>query len=130
MKSIQFSDGYAGNVSKNMHIKKKKIMGFKSHNYHILLQQLLSIGIRPYVQKEVSTAITKLSMFFQKICARTLSILDLDALQEMIGFTLCKLKRIFPPAFFDVMIHLVVHLPYEAKMVGPVHTRWMYPFER
>ncbi|XP_060673255.1 uncharacterized protein LOC132803758 [Ziziphus jujuba] len=23
-----------------------------------------------------------------------------------------------------------VHLPYEAKMAGPVHTRWMYPFER
>lgn len=28
------------------------------------------------------------------------------------------------------MEHLVVHLPYEAKVGGPVQYRWMYPFER
>nr|XP_048321734.1 uncharacterized protein LOC125419567 [Ziziphus jujuba var. spinosa] len=55
---------------------------------------------------------------------------DLDMLQEGIILTLCKLERIFPPAFFDIMVHLAVHLPNEAKMAGPVHTRWMYPFER
>ncbi|XP_060672435.1 uncharacterized protein LOC132803435 [Ziziphus jujuba] len=55
---------------------------------------------------------------------------ELDMLQEGIILTLCKLERIFPPAFFDIMVHLAVHLPYEAKMAGPVHTRWMYPFER
>ncbi|XP_045809328.1 uncharacterized protein LOC123903770 [Trifolium pratense] len=42
----------------------------------------------------------------------------------------CKLEKIFPPAFFNVMEHLVVHLPYEAKVGGPVQYRWMYPFER
>ncbi|XP_022862578.1 uncharacterized protein LOC111382774 [Olea europaea var. sylvestris] len=36
----------------------------------------------------------------------------------------------FPPTFFDIMVHLAIHLPYEVKMTGPVHTRWMYPFER
>ena len=43
---------------------------------------------------------------------------------------LCKLERIFPPAFFDSMEHLPVHLPYEARIVGLVQFRWMYPFER
>ena len=37
---------------------------------------------------------------------------------------------IFPPAFFDVMVHLVVHLATEAKIAGPVRYRWMYPIER
>ncbi|WCJ25321.1 hypothetical protein M5689_007214 [Euphorbia peplus] len=28
------------------------------------------------------------------------------------------------------MEHLPIHLPYEAKIAGPVQYRWMYPFER
>jgi hypothetical protein len=28
------------------------------------------------------------------------------------------------------MVHLVLHLPDEAILGGPVHMRWMYPFER
>lgn len=45
-------------------------------------------------------------------------------------FKLCKLERISPPAFFDSMEHLPIHLPYEARVRGPVQYRWMYPFER
>jgi hypothetical protein len=37
---------------------------------------------------------------------------------------------VFPPAFFDIMIHLPVHLDEEAKVGRPVCYRWMYPVER
>jgi len=37
---------------------------------------------------------------------------------------------VFPPAFFDVMVHLSIHLPNEARIAGPVQYRWMYPIER
>ena len=43
---------------------------------------------------------------------------------------LCKLELIFPPAFFDIMIHLILHLSQEAIFGGPVYMRWMYPFEQ
>ncbi|KAH7849057.1 hypothetical protein Vadar_012326 [Vaccinium darrowii] len=33
-------------------------------------------------------------------------------------------------AFFDVMVHLTVHLSREAMIAGPVQYRWMYPIER
>ena len=39
-------------------------------------------------------------------------------------------RKIFPPAFFDIMVHLTVHLVREVKLYGPVYLRWMYPFER
>ena len=42
---------------------------------------------------------------------------------------LCKLKRVFPPKFFDSMEYLSVHLAYEAWVCGPVQYRWMYPFK-
>ncbi|CAL2229262.1 unnamed protein product [Prunus armeniaca] len=39
-------------------------------------------------------------------------------------------KKYFPPCFFDVVVHLTIHLSQEALRGGPVQFRWMYPFER
>ncbi|XP_028107554.1 uncharacterized protein LOC114306510 [Camellia sinensis] len=64
------------------------------------------------------------------LCSKTLRVTDLEKLQEQIILILCKLEKIFPPAFFDVMVHLAIHLPYEARLGGPVQYRWMYPIER
>ena len=36
----------------------------------------------------------------------------------------------FPPAFFDIMVHLIVHLVKEIKCCGPIYLRWMYPVVR
>ena len=35
-----------------------------------------------------------------------------------IPLILCKLEKISSPAFFDVMVHLAVHLPNEALLRG------------
>nr|GFA50096.1 proton-dependent oligopeptide transporter family [Tanacetum cinerariifolium] len=43
---------------------------------------------------------------------------------------LCNLELIYPPALFDIMIHLVIYLPLEALEGGPIRPWWMYPFER
>jgi hypothetical protein len=34
------------------------------------------------------------------------------------------------PRFFNLMQHLLIHLPYEAKVCGHVQYRWMYHIER
>jgi hypothetical protein len=43
---------------------------------------------------------------------------------------LCKMDKIFPLDFFNPMQHLLLHLPYEAKVGGPVQYRCMYHIER
>nr|GFB13451.1 hypothetical protein [Tanacetum cinerariifolium] len=43
---------------------------------------------------------------------------------------LCDLELIYPPALFDIMIHLVIHLPLAALEGGHIHPRWMFSFER
>ncbi|GKF60387.1 hypothetical protein Tco_0177173, partial [Tanacetum coccineum] len=50
--------------------------------------------------------------------------------QSKVVDILCNLDLIYPPGFFDIMIHLVIHLPLEALERGPIRPRWMYPFER
>ena len=54
----------------------------------------------------------------------------MEGLERDIPIIICKLERIFPPSFFDSMEHISIHLPYEAKIAGPVQYHWMYHFER
>ncbi|KAL6577530.1 hypothetical protein OROMI_009858 [Orobanche minor] len=61
--------------------------------------------------------------------SRKLKLEATEKLEENIVLLLCKLEMIFPPAFFEVMIHLAIHMPHEARLGGPVQHRWMYPFE-
>lgn len=35
-----------------------------------------------------------------------------------------------PPTFFDIIVHLVLHLPNEALYGGSIYMRWIYPFQR
>jgi hypothetical protein len=51
-------------------------------------------------------------------------------LEKEIPVLVSKLEKIFPPGFFNPMQHLLVHLPYEAKVGGPVQYSWMYHIER
>jgi len=44
--------------------------------------------------------------------------------------TMCLLEKEMPPSFFDIMSHLPNHLVEKLFLCGPVHTRWMYPYER
>ena len=50
--------------------------------------------------------------------------------RDKIPTILCGLEKIYPLAFFDVMVHLAVHLPDEALLRGPLRYGWMYPIER
>ncbi|XP_062078722.1 uncharacterized protein LOC133834305 isoform X2 [Humulus lupulus] len=130
LKSVKFPDGFGSNLRKNVIDNDNKITGLKSHDCHIIMQRLLPVGVHAFLEKSMSTTIIELCTFFKLICARTLKVSDLEKVQTSIVEIVCKLENIFPPAFFDIMVHLLIHLPEEAILGGPVHMRWMYPFER
>jgi hypothetical protein len=54
----------------------------------------------------------------------------MGTLKEDVAITMCMLEMTMPPSFFDIMVHLILHLVDELDMCGPVHTRWMYYVER
>jgi hypothetical protein len=106
-----------------------KISRMKGHDCHIFLQRLLLVVIRGYLTTEIRTTL-ELSNFFKQLCARTLKLDVLKQMKNDIVVILCKLEKNFLPAFFDIMVHLAVHLPREAELVGLVQYSWMYPVER
>ena len=114
LKTVKYPDGYAANISKSVNARNGRLTDLKSHDYHVLIQRILPIGMCGYVDKEISTTLFELGNFFQDLCSRTLRRSKLEKLEERIIHILYKLEKILPTPFFDVMMHLAVHLPREA----------------
>ncbi|KAL0558997.1 hypothetical protein IC582_003586 [Cucumis melo] len=129
LSDLKVPKGYSSNFRSLVSLKNLMLSSLKSHDCHVLMQQLLLVAIRGVLPNNVRVAITRLCSFFNAICSRTLRISDLDKLQQDVE-TLCLLEKYFPPSFFTIMVHLCVHLVREAKLCGPIYLQWMYPFER
>ena len=130
LRKVKVPDGYCRNISKCVNVTEGKIVGLKTHDCHVLMQQLMPIGLRGLLPDDITAVIFELSAYFRGICSKVLHVNELDHMEKSIGITLCKMEMIFPPGFFTVMVHLVVHLATECKLGGPVNYRWMYFIER
>ncbi|KAL0463614.1 UNVERIFIED_CONTAM: hypothetical protein Slati_0249000 [Sesamum latifolium] len=95
----------------------------KSHDCHVFMQKLIKIAFRELLPEHVWSALTEVTLLFQSICSTTLDVHKLHELENTVAIILCNLEKILPPGFFDSMEHLIVHLPYEAHVGGPVQYR-------
>ncbi|KAI5323709.1 hypothetical protein L3X38_032781 [Prunus dulcis] len=127
--SVKFPDGYASNIARCVNVGGGKFTGLKSHDCHVFMQHLLPMGIRYLLPEDVVKPIMLLSRFFSQLTAKTLRKTDMFQLRHDIVQVLCKFEMIFPLAFFTSMMHVMLHLPEEALLAGPVNYRWMYPIE-
>ncbi|XP_042964514.1 uncharacterized protein LOC122298711 [Carya illinoinensis] len=130
LSKFKFPDGFTSNIARCVNVSEGKISGMRSHDCHLFMQALLSVVIGGFLRADMGQALLKLSWFFKELCFRTLNLPVLHRLHANIPMILCKLEMIFPPAFFDIMVHLSIHLPEEALLAGIVQYKWMYPFER
>jgi hypothetical protein len=130
LKALKFPDMYAANIRRGVNLSDLRINGMKSHDYHIFMERLLPIALRGFIDNTIWLALAELSFFFRQLCSTEINIEKMEELENSIPVLLCKLEKIFPPGFFNSMQHLLLHLPYEAKIGGPVQYRWMYVFER
>ncbi|GKD97387.1 putative transposon, En/Spm-like protein, partial [Tanacetum coccineum] len=130
LSNIRVPQGYCSNFSSLVSLKDRKLISLKSHDYHMLMQEFLPIAICSIMHPPTQYAIIRFCFFFKFICRKEIILQELDKMQLELVVTLCLLEKFFPPSFFDIMIHLTVHLTREVKLCGPICFRWMYPFER
>ncbi|GJZ77581.1 hypothetical protein Tco_0642253 [Tanacetum coccineum] len=126
IKGVKLPDGFRSNFKHKVTYNHTNITGL----CHIMMQRLLPYGLQQYFPPDVAKPLIELCLFFKQICSQTLMVDDMLKAQSKVIDILCNLELIYPPAFFDIMIHLVIHLPLEAIFGGPIRPRWMYPFER
>jgi Domain of unknown function (DUF4218) len=109
--SIKVSIGYSST-------RELKLIGMKSHYCHVLLTQLLQVALQGILPSNVRHSITKLCFFFNAICFKVIDPGTLEKLQTDVVVTVCELEMYFPPSFFDIMVHLTVHLVQKIKLCG------------
>ncbi|KAL0461926.1 UNVERIFIED_CONTAM: hypothetical protein Slati_0080200 [Sesamum latifolium] len=127
---LRFPDSYASNIARCIDIANLRLHDMKSHDCHVFMQKLILVAFRELLFEFVWSALTEVSFLFQLLCSTILDVKKVQELEENVVVIMCNLEKIFPPAFFDSMEHLIVHLPYESRVGGPMQYRWMYPFER
>jgi hypothetical protein len=128
MGAIKLPTNYGFSLAK--HMADKKLGSMKSHDYHILMQQLLPLCLRRLMAMEPHMGIMKLNCVFQQICVKVWNPIDIENLQKDVAITLSLLEKEFPPTFFDVMTHLLLHVVDELDIYGPIHNYWTYSVEQ
>ncbi|GKD51991.1 zinc finger, PHD-type containing protein [Tanacetum coccineum] len=123
IKGVKLPDGFGSNFKHKVIDNDTNITRLKSHDCHIMMQHLLPYGLQQYLPADVAKPIIELCLFFKKICSQTLMEDDMLKAQSKVVDILCNLELRYPPGFFDIMIHLVIHLPLEALEGGPIRPR-------
>jgi len=100
LKGVKVPQGYSSNVKSLVSMQDMKLVGLKSHDYHVLMQKLLLVAIRGILLKNVRLTIIRLCAFFNSICSKVIDPQKLDELQEEIFIILCQLEIFFPATFF------------------------------
>ena len=91
----------------------------------MIMMQLLPVALRGLVPEKFRLAIVKLCAFLNAIDPEIIPKLENDLVQCLVCFEL-----VFPPSFFNIMTHVLVHLCEEINVLGPVFLHNMFLFER
>ena len=82
LKDVRVPDGCSSNISRCVKLKERKISGMKSHDNHILMQQLFLIAIRGSLPPKVRRPLIDVSCFFREICSKVLNVDKLGLLRR------------------------------------------------
>jgi hypothetical protein len=122
--------GYYRKIRRFLDTKQKRFSGMKFHDCHVMMTQILPVALRGIMDKYVHDTLTGLCNFFNVISRKSINVKQLRRLQEEIIVILNELEIYFPPAFFDVMVHLCVHIVDDIIDLRPSFLHNMMPFER
>lgn len=130
LSSIKVPSGFSSNIKNIINVSEKKFLNLKSHDCHVLMTQLLPVALRGVLPPPLCLANVKLCAFLNAISQKAIDPMELAALQNDVVQCLVSFELVFPPSFFNIMEHLLVHLVKEISILGPVFLHNMFPFER
>jgi hypothetical protein len=96
----------------------------------LIMTQILPVALRGIMDPHIRETIFGLCNFFDCISRKSISEKQVVRLQEEIVVILNELEMYFPPAFFDIMVHLLVHIVDDIIHLGPPFLHSMMPFKR
>ena len=119
LNSIKVPSGFSSNIKGIINMAEKKFQNLKSHDCHVIMTQLLPIALRGLLPENVRVPIVKLCAFLNAISQKVINPENLTQLQNDVVQCLVSFELVFPPSFFNIMTHLLVHLVEEIAILGP-----------
>jgi hypothetical protein len=129
---LKILTGYCANPKRLVNMRELKFNYgcMKAHDCHVIMTQLLPVALRGILSPKVGAPIIKLCSFFKPISKKVIDVSTLDQLQWDIAETLCRIEMHFPPTYFEISMHLLIHLVDQIRALGPMYLHQMFPFER
>ena len=130
LRGVKVPTGFCSNIKSLVSMKDLTLTSFNAHDCHVMLTVFLPIVIKAIEPEYVKMVITRLGYFFNFITQKVINEAELPALKQFIAETLCQLEMCFPPSFFDIMPHLMMHMVDQIQELGPVYLHEMWTYER
>ena len=122
--------GFSANPKKLVSMNDLSLTYCKAHDCHVMLTVFLPIAIRAIKPEFLKMAITRMCNFFSKISQKTIRRQELSDLHEFMVETQNQLEMCLPPTFFEIMVHLMIHLVHQIEALGPSFLHEMWSYER
>jgi len=68
--------------------------------------------------------------YFNCITQKVIDEAELPGLKQFIAETLCQLEMCFPPSFFNIMPHLMMHMVDQIQELDRIYLHQMWTYER
>jgi hypothetical protein len=85
------------------HVGNRSLQHMKNHDHHLMVQQIMPIGIWNLLQLGPCKTLIRLGIMFQRRCTKMVNQNEVNAFCIFVAKTLCKFEVWFPLAFFDLM---------------------------
>ena len=110
LRAVKVPTGFSSNIKSLVSMKDLTLTSFNAHDCHIMLTVFLPIVIRAIGLEYVKMVITHLGYFFNWITQNVIDEAELPGMKQFIVETICQLEMCFPLSFFDIMLHLMMHM--------------------
>jgi len=130
LRGLKVPTGLSSNIRSLVSMKDLSISGYNAHDCHMMMTVFLTVAIRAINPVFVRMVVTRMVYFFNKISQKEIRKDELDSLQEFCTETMAQLEMCFPPSFFDIMPHLMVHMVDQIRALGSSYLHEIWAYER
>ena len=130
LRAIKVPTGFSSNIKSLVLMKDLTLTSFNAHDCHVKLTVFLPIVIRAIGPEYVKMVIKCLDYFFNWITQKVIDEAEMPGMKQFIAETIFQLEMCFPPSFFDIMPHLMMHMVDQIQDLGPIYLHQMWTYER
>jgi hypothetical protein len=105
------------------------MFGYNFLDWHVMMMVFLAIAIRAIKPVHMKVLITRLCYSINTVSPKVIGDKELDDLRAYMIETMCMLEMWFPPPFFDMQQHLIIHLMDQILTSGPLYLHSIFPYE-